>query len=368
MNRFKGHLLFRIVLLALGLALLAGLVNYFGLLQVVSVLRGANGAWILAALGVYYLGALARALKWKNMLGTLGLDIGFRQVFLLYLVVLAIANITPVRSGELAAPVLLKKYAKSSTGGGFSLILVDRLVETAFLALIMLLAVGYTLYVFHLSPFMVIAFALAFVILLFMIAFLLLLFFSQKKTTGFLEALERAVRRIPLLSFMGARIEKARGELNAFYRGLSLFWAWGVLRFLIPLTALAWLFELLSFYFVIRSLVAASFLPVASSQIIAKGVGLASLIPGGVGSSNIGFTYLLSSGGYPAAAAAAGSVLVTCLFLGSVLVFALGSLFFIGPPTQREIVPGLGEETLMPTDPDYQDDQGEEAPLIERKA
>ena len=96
---------------------------------------------------------------------------------------------------------------------------------------------------------------------------------------------------------------------------------------LIFLSFIAWFFELLSFYSIIRSIFEANFLKIATLQLIAIGITLVSFIPAGLGIGNISFAYLSNINGYQYEQAGAASLLTTLFFLGLIILYGNISIF-----------------------------------------
>jgi len=313
-----------VLLLAIGAGIVLWLLHKYGLANVVHILQRVRMVWIAAGILVYYAGVLVRAVKWHWLIARVGHQVGFGGFLPMYCVISMAGTITPMRSGESLAPFLFRKYLHASIGGGFSVILLDRLFECVSLALLMSIAVIYVLFSFNVSVLLARGLMLSFAVLLIVIGLLFVLLRQQMWTTLILKGLKSLMEKRKAPAILLRVVQGLEREIHCFYVAVAHLSHHRVFVFLILLTFLAWLFEIGAFYCIVRSVTDAPFLVIASSQAIAAGIALASFIPGGIGSGTISFVYLFSLAGYSGTTATAAALISPVVFLGS--MFICGSL------------------------------------------
>ena len=230
-----------------------------------------------------FLGAIVmRALRWYLMLKFMKGDTTFTRFLPLYFLNFMISNATPARSGEALAPFLLKQHIGSSTGEGFSIELVDRIVELIFIVFITICGCAYCLFFADLPAKLYIALA----VLLGLLGLMLMLALSKKVGFFTLNILGR---------FFSERVlTKLKDTLTSFYDGLDALKNQRVLYTLLLFAALSWVFVAFSYFLRAKAILDASFLPITSSWAISIGVGTASFIPSNLGVGQASFAYLIS--------------------------------------------------------------------------
>lgn len=311
----------RLVLLAAGIAILSWIVIHFGLPQIIDAIRHASKLPILAGVIVYSLSILVRSYKWRILLLSLGTNVEMHNALALYVSSQALGNLTPARTGEFIMPFVIRSRTESSIGAGFSLLLADRALELAFLSIFMVLSFLYFLISSPLPP-PLIALVLSALVLLLLVLFLFLFVLcSQHPPISIVAKLTTVAQHLGL-GVASTLFLRANEEAGRFFQGLSKYRSDGVFPPLVALTCLAWILDMVSFFFLVNSVVRVPFALVAASQILAWGAGLASLVPNGIGVTAISFVYLIESRGYSGAGATAGVLLGTVLNFGLVLLLA----------------------------------------------
>jgi hypothetical protein len=96
------------------------------LARVAEALRTANHFYVLPALGLLYLGLLARAMSWRTILGQ---PIPFRRVLDALNEGYLLNNVLPFRLGEVARAYLISRGRSLSASQALSSVLVERVVD-----------------------------------------------------------------------------------------------------------------------------------------------------------------------------------------------------------------------------------------------
>ena len=128
-------------LLLLGMFLIAYLITKFGFSNIFSILQQTEWETLIISLLGCFLILIVRGFKWY--LYIFEPQSSFREKVSLcgkmisyYLINNMVSSITPFRSGELYGPFLMKKKSNTTLGQGFFIILMDRILELAFLIII----------------------------------------------------------------------------------------------------------------------------------------------------------------------------------------------------------------------------------------
>jgi uncharacterized protein (TIRG00374 family) len=322
--RINSKTLIKLSFFAAGFLFLYFLINRVGLNKIIDTVSQAKPGFLLAGVAVYLILISLRAFKWFLLIRSAGSKAGFWEFLPIYLTNCLTGNITPFKSGEAATPFLLKKYLNFPVGQGFSVVILDRFFELATFALLFCFGVFYIINSSILENSAILTFKIALAVLFLIIAVLLTAIISQKAVTKIFNFFGR-LKKYALLKKI---LDFAEKEIKIFYEGMTLFKNKRAYKFLIPLTFLCWLLEFLSFYFVIRSVLAASFFDVAAAQLAAIAGALITFIPLGIGVSELGAVFCLGLFGYPVLLATSGLILVRIFLTGTLLTSgALGTLW-----------------------------------------
>ena len=106
--------------------------------EVVESLGRANPAYLLPAVGVYFLGTLVRSLRWQKLLG--GHHVSVPVLFRSLVIGLTINDLVPAKLGEVARIFLLTRRAGVPIGVSLASIVLERVLDG--LALTAILGVG----------------------------------------------------------------------------------------------------------------------------------------------------------------------------------------------------------------------------------
>lgn len=260
-----------------------------------------------------------RSLRWHVMLKATNADIKLKEFIPVYFLNFMVSNITPGRSGEVAAPFLMKRHVGSSTGMGFSVVLVDRILDTLFIVGTSILGFIYYILFTNLHQNINAAFYIAIVVLMAMAGMMVMVAIWQKGTLVFLTACTNL--------FFRKRQKQLLEGLGSFYDGLKTVKK--VMPILVVYVILSWLLFAISYFLRVRAVMHSPFWPIMSCWIISMCIGMASFIPSGLGSSQASFAYLISVAGGDFAQATAAAILAKFVALIVIFALGLGSLFLI---------------------------------------
>ena len=292
-----------VLLLILGLCLMAFMFYSEGSRKTIESLGDIRPLPVIAGLAFSGLSLCIRALKWNILIElSAGRRIAFRSFLPIYLFNVMVANVTPARSGEAAAPALFKRYLGVNLGSGFTVIIVDRLLELVALVIGMLAAVFY--YRAIMPPDSIAdRFITTALLVCVAIAVVAMTIIASKKV--FMVVTSWGCNR-PRSVFVRNLFTFFRKEGEAFYEGVRSIGGRLIVRRLAPLTLCAWICDIFAVSLLFGSVMDVRFADLAMTFFLAVGVALASFIPSGLGSVELTYVYFLKLRGYDAALAAGG--------------------------------------------------------------
>ncbi|MBM3240338.1 flippase-like domain-containing protein [Candidatus Poribacteria bacterium] len=302
-----------------GLCILALMVVWAGPSKIWDASKKADLILTTSGTLVFASHLFVRSLRWHVMLKTVRNEIKLREFIPVYLLNFMVSNITPGRSGEVLAPLLMKRHVGSSTGMGFSVVLVDRILDTLFIVGTGILGFIYYILFTSLPTSINIIFYTAIAVLMAMVGAMVMVAIWQKGTLVFLTACTNL--------FFRKRQKQLLEGLGTFYDGLKTVKK--VMPILVVYVILSWLLFAISYFLRVRAILSFPFWPIMSCWIISMCIGMASFIPGGLGSSQASFAYLISVAGGDFAQATAAAILAKFVAMIVIFMFGLGSLFWI---------------------------------------
>lgn len=315
MPSIKSNLtkLIKLVLFLVGLWLLIGLLNRVGLEEIAKTISGAKIHLLIFGLLVYLLLILIRALKWFLLIRSAGnINIKYGEFLPFYLVNSLMGNITPLRSGETITPFLLKKYLKIPAGQGFSIVALDRFFELTIFSAILLATIYYLINAGINSGLVLSIFKWIPVGFFFLMASFLAIIFAKKIVLKIIGKMKSNL----LIGKASGSLEK---ELQIFYSSLIVLKNIKIYKFMLPLTLISWILELLAFYLIFSSVLPAFLLHIAAAQVISMAAALLSFIPGGIGLAETGVVYIMNLFNYPVILSASGVMLVRLVLTGTLM-------------------------------------------------
>ena len=302
-EKIKRNLLFSLIIAAL---LYLALSVYADFESVLKAFTEFGIILIPVLLALSYLNYYTRFLKWHYYLSILGINIAWKNSFIIFMSGL-IMSVTPGKVGELLKSYMLKKDYSEPVSKTAPIVLAERLTD--FISLLILGIAG--AYFFDYGQVIVIITTVCFVL------FVLLL--SNKTLT------EYTLKLFSKFNFLKKYIEKIETAYNSIYvllRPRPFF-------YMIALSFVSWFFECLGFYLILDnfkldfSLFWASF-TYAFSTII----GSITMLPGGLGVTDGSITYLLLLGNVQESTAVAATFIVRAVTLWFAVVVGIVTLIY----------------------------------------
>lgn len=298
----KTMKLVRIASFFVCILILIGLLLYVNPLSVIKVVRNADLKLVLLAFLLANFVVALRVLKWKVLLD----NVSFKRLFPIQLLGISISNITPGKIAEPIKSVLLKVAENIPVSQSLPTVLWERIVDL--LVLVILGSVGIVI----LSKFFTYG-VVGIVIFSAIILVLVLVLSSRKVGIYFL----RISKRVPLLNKISDRF------IETFYTSKVPLKKL-IICFLI--TFITWFMEGTIFYIILLSLgleinlsYALIFPCLFSLSII---IGISSFLPGGLGTTEVVFTLILTHLGFEK------TIATSSILLGRFITFGYG--MFLG--------------------------------------
>ncbi len=264
-----------------------------------------------------YFNYLSRFAKWHYYLKLLNFNINIKLSFSIFMSGLAM-SLTPGKMGEVLKSYMLKQTKGIEISKSAPIVLVERITD--FISLVMLSLFGALYFDFGLIATIIVGLFFA----------ILIVIISNKKLS------------LTIIDFMGKIkfLQKHTNKIHNSYESSYLMLKFKPLFYMILVSLVAWLFECLGFYFVLRNynMHVIFILPIfvySFSTII----GSITMLPGGLGATEGSLAYLLNINGFSSNEAVASTFIIRTVTLWFALILGVIHLFYF----QRE----FGELTTI---------------------
>lgn len=117
------------ILLVIGIILLISLVNFIGINSFIEGLKDANYLNLIISIAVYVLVLITGLVRWMFLIQCHSEEIELKSVSEVYFTNTFTSNLTPGRSGDVIAPILLNKHCGLSLKNSVSIIVLDRATD-----------------------------------------------------------------------------------------------------------------------------------------------------------------------------------------------------------------------------------------------
>lgn len=276
----------RFLLIGISIIILAALIWYAKPLTLAGIVAKSDINYIFFALMLMTISICTRVLKWKVLLN----DLKFLEIFPVQMLGITISNFTPGKIAEPLKAVILKARKNISVSDSMPSIIWERIIDVIVLIIFSLIALqlfGFQSKIMLLSFISIGAFA-------FLIALLLVML--HNKNFGY--SIFRRLRKLPIANRLSEDFMK-----NFYENKIKKKKLFSCLVF----TGIAWFLDGVVFYLTLQAL-GITVNPLVLSGIIALSVliGVASTLPGGLGSTETVMIILLGALNIQSATAVAG--------------------------------------------------------------
>jgi len=298
----------KVIAVIVSIAILALLVVYADPAKFASIVAKSDIRLLLAALAVSTISILLRAVKWKVFFD----DVKFADIVPVQILGLTISNFSPGKIGEPAKAVILKMKNGQAVSSTLPSIVWERILDVLVLLILAIISLYSFTHIGRKFYIISIAATAVFVVLL---AIGVLVLYSKRFCNSFFNF----IRKLPVLNrisksfietFQKTRIKKRK------------------LVYCFIFTALAWILEGFIMHYAFLSIgVSLDPFVLASIFALATMIGIATVLPGGLGSTDVVLTILLSYLGVETAVAITGILLAR--FLSIWYLNLLGGISFV---------------------------------------
>ena len=322
-----------IFFLGVSIAILAVMLYFVGIDQVISALKMAKLEFIGIAIAMQVFTYYLYTLRWQILNNLADINASIKTLLPMTLVGLAINNITPSGrgGGEPVRAYLLARQENYPMQETFATVVADRALDTfPFVVLAALTIIAMTFY-FNFDLWLLVVMILAVIAI---IAILLIIIYMSidakfgKRVDGWIIGLVRRFykKNTPELE------EKIHSMIEDFQNTMKvLIYNKKVRRYALPLSFVIWIFEILRVYFVFLAF-GANVSPVVIGEvfIIACLVGMIPLLPGGLGAVDGIMIVFYSAAGITASISAAATVIERLISFWMATILGLCILPYYG--------------------------------------
>jgi len=278
----------KILSLAASIGILIVLLFYSNIGQVWAVLSKSNPLLIVAALLIATFNMFFRAMRWKFLLKEIGINLPLKRGFPVFMASMFISNVTPGKTGDPFRSYLLKKREGAHFSRSISSVIVERIADI--LILIAMSAVGiFFIQNFRFAGILNIVIAAYIILIVFVIA----VGTNSGRVEYFFGLLMKMFAWLPSVKrFQASFKDKAIifSESFLMYRRATTI-AW------LPLaTAGIWLLDGTVGYLAFQAIgIGVNFWMLAFIMAVSVLIGVATSLPGGIGSADAVMAILTSS-------------------------------------------------------------------------
>jgi uncharacterized membrane protein YbhN (UPF0104 family) len=258
---------------------------------------------------------VVRALRWRVLLKKVGVEVPFLDLYMCTAVSLSFALFTPVQSGEALKIELLKKHGMMGRSPGYGSFFVERVADLFVVVIIAAVSMAVKFSYLLRSN----------------VAYIVLAVLAGLVVLGIL-----ALRRMNYGGKVGEFINHIRSCTRDFW----------TLAVVLLLTCLAWSLVGISWLFFLRGIsIDLSFAGTMALMSIVTIINILSLIPGGLGVSEVGVAKILIDFGNTAAAAQAGALIIRSYGILAAILGAVHLLLWTAARARDRSIAKAGGET-----------------------
>lgn len=335
--------------LGISLVILAVMLYFVGIDQVINALKIAKLEFIAIAIAMQFFTFFLYALRWKILNNVAGINVGVKKLLPMVLVGLAVNNITPSGrgGGEPVRAYILSREESYPMEETFATVVADRALDTfPFIVLAVLTIIGMTLS-FNFDTWLLVLMVVAVIAIL--IVLILLIYMSVnpnfgQRIEGWIIGLVRRFYKKNSEEFE----EKIHDVIVGFQDTMKMVISnKKVLYYAMPLSFVIWVFEILRVYFVFMSF-GAVVSPVVIGEvfILACLAGMIPLLPGGLGAVDGIMIIFYSAAGITASISAAATVIERLISFWMATIIGMVILPYYGSSVLDKISFGSSKEEI----------------------
>ncbi|WP_297979984.1 UPF0104 family protein [uncultured Methanobrevibacter sp.] len=322
-----------LIFLAFGLVIMAIMLYFIGIDEVLAALAVSNLWFVLLAIIMQVFTYYLYTLRWQIINKTADMSFGILKLLSIVMISLAVNNLTPSGrgGGEPVRAYILSKESKYPFEDTFATVVADRTMDTFPFVILAIFTIIGIIFSFSLDSALIVFLVLCVVAILILVVILIYMCINEKfgvKITNFiLKILRRFYKKNTIESE-----KRAVDAVFGFQRTMgALLKDKKVLYYALPLSFVIWLFEILRVYFVFLAF-GANVNPILIGEvfILASLVGMIPLLPGGLGAVDGMMILLYSGAGITASISAAATVIERLISYWMTTIIGLLFLPFYG--------------------------------------
>lgn len=335
--------------LGISLVILALMLYFVGIDQVINALKIAKLEFIAIAIAMQFFTFFLYALRWKILNNVAGINVGIKKLLPMVLVGLAVNNITPSGrgGGEPVRAYILSREESYPMEETFATVVADRALDTfPFIVLAVLTIIGMTLS-FNFDTWLLVLMVVAVIAILIVLILLIYMSVNPKfgqRIEGWIIGLVRRFYKKNSEEFE----EKIHDVIVGFQDTMKMVMSnKKVLYYAMPLSFVIWIFEILRVYFVFMSF-GAVVSPVVIGEvfILACLAGMIPLLPGGLGAVDGIMILFYSAAGITASISAAATVIERLISFWMATIIGMVILPYYGSSVLDKISFGSSKEEI----------------------
>ena len=335
--------------LGISLVILAVMLYFVGIDQVINALKIAKLEFIAIAIAMQFFTFFLYTLRWKILNNVAGINVGIKKLLPMVLVGLAVNNITPSGrgGGEPVRAYILSREESYPMEETFATVVADRALDTfPFIVLAVLTIIGMTLS-FNFDTWLLVLMVVAVIAILIVLILLIYMSVNPKfgqRIEGWIIGLVRRFYKKNSEEFE----EKIHNVIAGFQDTMKMVISnKKVLYYAMPLSFVIWIFEILRVYFVFMSF-GAVVSPVVIGEvfILACLAGMIPLLPGGLGAVDGIMILFYSAAGITASISAAATVIERLISFWMATIIGMVILPYYGSSVLDKISFGSSKEEI----------------------
>jgi uncharacterized protein (TIRG00374 family) len=321
------------IFLAIGLLIMAVMLYFVGIDQVIEAFKLANFWYILIAIIIQIVTYYLFTVRWQLINKIADINTKFKDLLPMVLVGMAINNITPSGrgGGEPVRAYILAKHTGKPSEETFASVIADRALDTFPFLVLAIFTIIYVMFYFELS-FLVLAILIASVIAVTLL-FVLLIYMCINQRAGdkVIDWILRIVNFFYKKSTKSLE-EKIRKAILGFQKTMKVMLSdKTVLYYALPLSFVIWGTEIMRVFFVFLAFGAdVSPLLIGVVFIVASLIGMIPLLPGGLGAVDGVMILFYTAAGVSSSISAAATVIERLISFWMTTIIGLVILPYYG--------------------------------------
>lgn len=315
-----------IIFLIFGLAIMAAMLYFIGIDQVVDALKYSNLWFVLLAVLLQIFTYFLYTWRWQIINKSAGMTLGIWKLLPMVLVSLAVNNITPSGrgGGEPVRAYLLAKEGHYKFEDTFATVIADRALDTFPFVILAILTIIAIIFSVSLPVYWIVILVVCVVGITAIVILLLYVCINEAFGVRLTEWILKITKRFyknyndALEKRIVEAVASFQSTMNALIRDKNIIY------YALPLSFIIWVFEILRVYVVFLAF-GAKVSPIIIGEvfILASLVGMVPLLPGGLGAIDGVMILFYSRSGITASLSAAATVVERSISFGMTTILGL---------------------------------------------